>query len=102
MALAASGHAVNAGASGVGLAAGLDGLAARQVQSGELRGLEWVDVAWQLVAVAARAAVTTVLVAVTALATVALALALGTRATGMLRAVLTLTLALALTVVVAA
>ncbi len=100
MALAASGHAVNAGAGGVGLPAGLDRLAARQVQAGELRGLERVDVAWQFVAVAARAAVTTVLVAVTALATVALALALalGTRATGVLRAVLTLALALAVVV----
>jgi hypothetical protein len=94
MALAAGGQAVDAGAGGVGLAAGLDRLATGQVQLGELRGLERIDVARQFIAIA-RAAIA-VLVLLTALA-VALTLAFGARTTGLLRAVLTLTLAFAVT-----
>ncbi len=92
VALATGGEAVDAGAGRVGLAAGLDRLAARQVQLGELRRLEGVDVARQLVTIA-RTAIA-VGIAVTALT--ALALAFGAWTAGMLWTVLALTLAFAM------
>ncbi len=51
----AAGQAVDAGAGGVGLTAGAHGFAVGQIQSGKLRGLQRVDVAWQFVAVFAAA-----------------------------------------------
>lgn len=95
MTLATGGEAVDAGAGRVGLAAGLDRLAARQVELGELRGLERIDVARQLVTIA-QAAIA-VGIAVTALTALALtALAFGAWTAGMLWTVLALTLAFAM------
>jgi hypothetical protein len=99
VALAACGQAVNAGAGGVGLATGLDGLAAWQVQLGKLRGLERVNVARQFIVVAGTAI--TVLVAVllpvgvTLAALATLALTFRARAARVLRAILALALAVA-------
>ena len=100
VALATGGHAVDAGAGRVGLTAGFDRFAARQVESGELRGLERVDVARQLVAITAWATVTVgvALAALTARALATLALPFGARAAGVLRAVLALALALSFAV----
>ena len=92
VALATCGQAVNAGAGGVGLTTGLDGLAARQIQLGKLRGLERVDVAWQFVVVT-WTAITVLLavgVALAARATLALTLTFRARATCVLRAILAL------------
>ena len=97
VALATGGQAVDAGAGRVGLAAALDRLAAWQVELGELRGLERVDVAWQFVVVT-WTAITVLLavgVALAARATLALTLTFRARATCVLRAILALALAVA-------
>ena len=59
MAATAAGQAVDAGAGRVGLAAGANGLAVRQVQTRKLRGFQWIDVARQLVAIVASPVLTT-------------------------------------------
>ena len=51
MAAAPAGQAVDAGAGRVRLAAGAHGLAVGQVQACKLRGLQRIDVAWQLVTI---------------------------------------------------
>jgi hypothetical protein len=59
MAATAAGQAVDAGAGRVGLAAGANGLAVRQVQTRKLRGFQGVDVAGQFIAIVASAVLTT-------------------------------------------
>jgi hypothetical protein len=51
MAAAPAGQAVDAGAGRVRLAAGAHGLAVGQVQACKLRGLQRIDVAWQLITI---------------------------------------------------
>jgi hypothetical protein len=59
MAATAAGQAVDAGAGRVRLATGAYGLAVGQVQACKLRGLQGVDVSWQLVAIATSMVLTT-------------------------------------------
>ena len=59
MAATTAGQAVDAGAGRIGLAAGANGLAVRQVQTRKLRGVQGVDVARQLVAIVASAVLIT-------------------------------------------